>query len=202
MVDGSQFTVPWLYREEVILQPGTGERFFIETNGISSKADLYFNGVQLASKDSLKGAYRGQKFDVSANVTPGKNAILIRAYPTDYLADFALGFVDWNPYPSDNGTGVWREVTISQTGPVSLLNPRITTDYEGKPVSIVTTTINVYVSNNSPKSVQGTLVGTIKEVGGRVEIPVLATYALKSGESKTVTISKWTIAFAGLGGYV
>jgi exo-1,4-beta-D-glucosaminidase len=186
-VDGSQFTVPWLYREEINLKPGPDRRFFIETNGISSKADLYFNGVTLATKDSLKGAYGGQKIDVTSHVTPSKNAVLIRAYPTNYLADFALGFVDWNPYPADNGTGVWREVTVSLSGPVSLLKPRVSTDYVGKPSSLVTATINVVVSNESPNFVKGTIKGTIKEIDGSARFSISTSYSLKAGESQTIT---------------
>jgi len=34
----------------------------------------------------------------------------VKVYPTDYNRDFALGFVDWNPYPPDNGTGIWRDM--------------------------------------------------------------------------------------------
>ncbi|OBT39131.1 hypothetical protein VE00_09696 [Pseudogymnoascus sp. WSF 3629] len=188
MVDRSQFDVPWLYREELTFDPATNQRYFLETHGISSKADLYLNGKQLASKETLTGAYGGEKFDITQYLLKGKNAVLIRAYPTNYLKDFALGYVDWNPYPPDNGTGVWREVFVSQTGPVSLLKPRVVTDYKGKAVSSVTATIKVVVKNSGAKSVQGTLKGSITDPSGAT-IPVSASYTLNANESKTVTLT-------------
>ncbi|KFY33980.1 hypothetical protein V494_07161 [Pseudogymnoascus sp. VKM F-4513 (FW-928)] len=188
MVEHSQFDVPWLYREELTFDPATNQRYFLETHGISSKADLYVNGKQLASKETLTGAYGGEKFDITEHLLKGKNAILIRAYPTNYLKDFALGYVDWNPYPPDNGTGVWREVVVSQTGPVSLLKPRVVTDYTGKAASSVTATINVVVKNSGATSVEGKLEGSIDEPSG-AKIPVSASYTLNANESKTIKLT-------------
>lgn len=189
MVDQSLFTVPWLYREELVFNPQAGQRFFLETNGISSKADLYINGAQFASKDNLTGAYGGLKFDITQHLKPGDNVFLFRAYPTNYLADFALGFVDWNPYPPDNGTGIWREVTVSQTGSVSILQPRVFTDYNGNATSTVTATINIEIQNSGLKTVQGTLKAVIAELNGTIQVPVSASYTLKANETKTVTLT-------------
>lgn len=188
MVDHSQFDVPWLYREELTFNPAANQRYFLETHGISSKADLYLNGKQLASKETLTGAYGGEKFDITQHLLKGNNAVLIRAYPTNYLKDFALGYVDWNPYPPDNGTGVWREVVVSQTGPVSLLKPRVVTDYTGKAASSVTASIKIVVKNSGTKKVQGTLKGSVDEPCG-ASIPVSASYFLNANEAKTVTLT-------------
>ena len=189
MVDQSLFTVPWLFREELVFNPQIGQRYFLETNGISSKADLYVNGALFASKDNLTGAYGGLKFDITEHLKPGKNAFLFRAYPTDYLADFALGFVDWNPYPPDNGTGIWREVSVSQTGSVSILQPRVYTDYNGNATTTVTATINIDVQNNGLQAIQGTLKGIINELDGTIRLPISASYTLKANETKTVTLT-------------
>jgi exo-1,4-beta-D-glucosaminidase len=189
MIDQSLFNAPWLYREELTFTPQAGQRYFLETNGITSKADLYLNGQEIASKDTLVGAYGGLKFDITKYLKSGANAVLVRAYPTNYLADFALGFVDWNPYPPDNGTGIWREVTVSQTGAVSLLKPRVTTDYKGKATSSVTVTISIDTLNSGSTVVQGTLKGVIKELGGSLQVPVSASYSLKAGETKTITLT-------------
>ncbi|KAH8594009.1 exo-beta-D-glucosaminidase [Bisporella sp. PMI_857] len=183
------FSVPWLYREEIFLSPRPAQNLFLETNGISSKADVYVNGHLLASEKILKGAYGGRKLDITALVNDGKNAILIKTYPTNYLRDFALGFVDWNPYPPDNGTGVWREVAIARTGVVSLSKPRIVTDYKGEPHSgPVKITINIVVSNNKLASISGRVEGTIKKPNGGV-IPVSRGYNLSPRESKTISLT-------------
>jgi exo-1,4-beta-D-glucosaminidase len=189
MVNQSQFMVPWLYREELTFSPQAGQNYFLQTNGITSKADLYFNGALLASKSTLKGAYGGLTFNITEYVTQGKNAVLIRAYPTNYLADFALGFVDWNPYPPDNGTGVWREVTISQTGPVSMGKPRVLTDYTGGATDNVTVTIKVDAQNGGLGRFEGKFEGIVKEMNGENPVSFSLPYTLGSGESGTFTMT-------------
>jgi exo-1,4-beta-D-glucosaminidase len=188
-VDLTQFQVPWLYREEITFNPESGQHYFLETNGISSKADLYLNGNQIASKDTLNGAYGGQKFDITQYLVKGKNAVLIRAYPTDFNKDFGVSFLDWNPKAPDRGMGVWREVTVAQTGPVSLLKPRVITDYTGVATSSVTATINVVVKNSGAVKVRGTLRGSIGQVDGALKIPVSTRYSLEANETKTITLT-------------
>jgi exo-1,4-beta-D-glucosaminidase len=130
-VDGSQFQVPWFYRSTFALPTDNGSHFHLKTHGITSRADVYLNGQQIASKDVQAGAYSGLTYDVSP-VVKKDNVLLVKVYPTDYNRDFALGFVDWNPYPPDNGTGIWRDVEIKQTGPVSLSSPRVLATLDGR----------------------------------------------------------------------
>ena len=127
-VDWGRFLQPWLFRSEFSLHPSNGRHFFLKTNGVTSKADVYVNGKEIADKTTQTGAYGGHTYDITS-VADEKNALLIRAYPTDYMYDFAIGFVDWNPYPPDNGTGVWRDVEIRETGPVAMGPLYITTDF-------------------------------------------------------------------------
>jgi exo-1,4-beta-D-glucosaminidase len=96
-VDYSEFEVPWLYREELEMSPAQGQHYRLVTNGITSRADIFFNGRLIADNDTQVGAYGGRSYDITSHVMSGNNIILIRAYPTDYLRDFAMGFVDWNP---------------------------------------------------------------------------------------------------------
>ncbi|MBW0491479.1 hypothetical protein O181_031194 [Austropuccinia psidii MF-1] len=117
--DLKQFTVPWLYRQQFSLSSARGSHYFLKTNGISSRADIYFNGRQVATKKTQSGAYGGQVYDIT-EVVRSENAIVIQAYPANYKRDLVIGFGDWNPESPDNGTGVWRDVTIKQTGPVAL----------------------------------------------------------------------------------
>jgi exo-1,4-beta-D-glucosaminidase len=97
----------------------------LKTHGITSKADIYLNGILIATSDQQQGSYGGLQYDLTDHIQEGDNCILIRAFPTNYLHDFAMGFVDWNPYPADNGTGVWRNVELSQTGSISISIPYI-----------------------------------------------------------------------------
>lgn len=120
---------PWLYRQEFSLDPGHGKHYLLETNGITSKADIFLNGRQVANKDFQSGSYGGHTCDITPMASE-VNALLIRVYPTDYNHDLAQGFNDWNPAPPDNGSGVWRDVNVRQTGPVTLGPLSVTTQFE------------------------------------------------------------------------
>lgn len=99
-----QFTVPWVYRNEFALEPSEeGTHFLLQTNGITSRADIYFNGELIADKEFQSGSYSGHEYDITDLVSE-KNALLIQVYPTNYYTDLALGFIDWNPVPVKSPT--------------------------------------------------------------------------------------------------
>ncbi|KAF7194254.1 Exo-beta-D-glucosaminidase [Pseudocercospora fuligena] len=186
-VPSKPYAVPWLYRNEFTLKPDSAKHFFLQTNGITSKAEIWLNGRQVADKVVQAGAYGGKTYDVTKLVNES-NALVIKTFPTDYNKDFALGFVDWNPYPPDNGTGVWREVNIKQTGPVALQPPRIATDFTQPGVKSVKVTIKIDLQNLESKQVSGTMTGVIT-CPGKKSIQLSQPFSLASGEAKTVTLT-------------
>lgn len=93
-----QFTVPWVYRNEFTLEPEKGKHFLLQTNGITSRGDIYLNGELIADKDFQSGSYSGHEYEITEFVGE-ENAVLIQTYPTNYYTDLALGFIDWNPVP-------------------------------------------------------------------------------------------------------
>lgn len=161
-IDKAQFQVPWLYRSEFTIAAGavpgststannsSSTHYLLETNGITSRADIYLNGQQVADKVTQSGAYGGHVYDVTSaiskedgNGNASANAIVVRAYPTNYLQDFGLGFVDWNPYPPDNGTGVWRDITFRKTGAVAIEAFSVVTNGTNGTVTIRATVHNL-----------------------------------------------------------
>lgn len=157
---------PWLYQQEFALNPGHGRHYLLETNGITSKADMYLNGRQIANKDFQSGSYGGHTYDITPMASK-VNAVLIRVYPTDYNHDLAQGFNDWNPAPPDHGSGVWRDVYVKQTGPVTLEPLSVTTEFETDGTSANVTlrtlahnlenrTVEAFASANVFKSGTGT----------------------------------------------
>ncbi|PYH49860.1 putative glycosyl hydrolase [Aspergillus saccharolyticus JOP 1030-1] len=188
----SDFLSPWLYREEFGLQvPPRGDHIFLVTHGISSKADLYLNGAQVASSDYQQGSFGGHQYDVTAHVRSGKNALVVQAYPTDYHADFSQGFADWNPAPPDNGTGVWRDIELKQTGPTSLSPVRIVTDFKTAPNERATVWVITDVTNHNNVPFQGALQGIIEtdqDVGMQQRIPFSGNVRLKPNEHATVSL--------------
>lgn len=127
-VDIAQFRVAWFYRTEFEYKKDNGTYTQLITNGISSKADVFLNRQYLGG---TIGAYAGSEFDITSKLQSGRNVLLVKVYPTDYNRDFALGFVDWNPYPPDNGTGIWRDIQIRKSGQITLGKPRVQTTLKG-----------------------------------------------------------------------
>ncbi|KAA8629498.1 hypothetical protein SMACR_05835 [Sordaria macrospora] len=160
-VDSKQFEVPWLYRHEFGLDPEAGKYFHLITHGITSRADVYLNGKEVADKKTQAGGYGGHTYDIT-DLVGQKNALLIQAHPTSYYYDFALGWVDWNPWPADNGTGVWRDVEVKQTGSVALGPLRVVTQLgtplESSPANV---TLRSRARNLEKAAVTITVAGTI-----------------------------------------
>lgn len=114
----------FVYHNEFTLNPQKKRHFLLETHGITPAADIYLNGEQIATREFQSGSYGGHVYDItrtsSAFNADNLNGLLIEVFPTRYEDDLAVGFIDWNPHPLDKGTGIWRDITIKQTGPVSL----------------------------------------------------------------------------------
>jgi len=165
--DATPFRVPWLYRQEFTLDQEPGKHYLLQTNGITSKGDIFINGKQVASNLTQAGAYGGHEYDIS-NIVDKKNAIVVQVHPTDYNYDFALGFVDWNPYPPDNGTGVWRDIEVKQTGPVALEPLRVTTETNlPKDESTARVTLKSTARNLEDHEVTITVTGSVSLESGR-----------------------------------
>ncbi|KAI0890665.1 glycoside hydrolase family 2 protein [Annulohypoxylon maeteangense] len=167
--NSSQFKVPWIYRKEFALTPEPGQHYHLQTHGISSSADIYINGQEVVARKSQAGAYVGNIFDITDKVKEA-NAVAIQVHPTDYNYDFALGFVDWNPYPPDNGTGVWRDVEVKQTGPIALGPLRVATQ-ANLPIghSSALVTLKATVTNLEDREYTVLIAGSISLEGGASE---------------------------------
>ncbi|EJP67390.1 Glycoside hydrolase, catalytic core [Beauveria bassiana ARSEF 2860] len=198
--NGTRFAVPWVYRSEFAL-PGAADRrrrpprrqhFLLETNGISSKADLYLNGRQVADAAFQAGAYAGHIYDVTELVAAKEeeaNALLVRVHPTQYLYDFAVGFVDWNPYPPDNGTGIWRDITVKQTGPVAMMGPLSIAVDAPLPIGErdATVTVRVRATNlENTTSVEMAARAVVSDPSGAVVGTQNRSVVLAAGESRYV----------------
>ena len=172
-VDAAQFSVPWVYRAEFDLEEkkeetgSYGRHLFLVTHGITSRADIYLNGHQIADKSQQAGAYAGYRYDITdiaaASAGATKNALAIRVHPTSYYYDFALGWVDWNPWPADNGTGVWRAVEVKQTGAVVLEPLRVVTNLSSQ---LATVSLRARARNLEKTAVTVTAAGLVAPAAG------------------------------------
>ncbi|KAJ6115435.1 hypothetical protein N7486_001213 [Penicillium sp. IBT 16267x] len=189
LADQPIFKEPWIYREEFSVHPSNDQYFTLVTHGITSKADIYVNGAQIATSEQQQGSYGGHQYDMTNHLRSGWNCLLILAYPTNYLRDFAIGFLDWNPYPADNGTGIWREVEVVQTGAVSMSPLRVITNFtkvgSNENLNI---TLKTELSNHAPHTIQVRMNGTIMGPIHADDAAIGGLFELQPGEERTVSI--------------
>jgi len=72
---------------------------------------------------------------------------------------------DWIPAIRDRDTGLWRKVWLSDSGPVTIENTRVTTDLKVPELSSADITIKSTLRNQSTQAQEGDLEGTIGEIG-------------------------------------
>lgn len=177
------FEHSWWFRKEFDLQRKKPLKHVrLGFDGINYKANIWLNGRQLATSDSIFGAFRLFSLDVTKILKRGKNILAVEVFPPK-PGDFTIGFVDWNPRPPDQNMGLWRPVRLHLSGSISINNPLITSDINLETLTEAALTITVDLVNHSDQTVSGTLKGELEEIEFSQEL------LLKPNESKTVQFS-------------
>jgi exo-1,4-beta-D-glucosaminidase len=94
-----------------------------------------------------------------------------------------MTYVDWNPLPTDKNMGIWRDVYLTTSGPVTLRHPQVVTKLDLPSTDRAHLTVNVELHNLSNKAVSGTLHSAIKQL--HFSKPV----QLAAGEARTVSLT-------------
>ncbi|RPJ55236.1 MAG: glycosyl hydrolase family 2, partial [Acidobacteria bacterium] len=165
MPEDSPFKPSWWYRTEFSLPAGTrGQTPWLHFDGINFRANVWLNGRRLADSRQVAGAWRTYQFDVSEVAKPGeKNVLAVEVFaPTPQ--DLAVTFVDWNPTPPDKMMGLFRDVYLTTTGPVSVRYPQVITRLNPPALDEATLKVNVELRNASDQAVKGTAKGTIEKI--------------------------------------
>ena len=180
MPAGSPFRCSWWYRTEFTLPVDQEARTeWLHFLGINYRANIWINGTLVAGKSKVAGTYRSYEFDVTKLLRGGQaNAIAVEVTAPG-KDDLGITWVDWNPTPPDKNMGIWREVFLTRSGPVSLRNPfvesRLDAGYQTAALTIAADLRNV-----SKRAVNGILRAEIEDI--RISQPV----ALAPGESRTI----------------
>ncbi len=162
-VDVRPFQKSWFYQTRFSL-PDLNEfpRTILRFNGLNYRANIWLNGHKIADQDTIFGAYRIFKFNVSNLVKEKNNVLRVQVFPPK-AGDFTIGFVDWNPQPPDRNMGLWRPVEILRSRAVHLENPFVKSELDSS-FKQAKLSIQVTVQNLAEHEVSGTLVGRIGEI--------------------------------------
>jgi exo-1,4-beta-D-glucosaminidase len=165
MPPGSPFRQSWWYRTEFHLPAEyKGKTIWLRFDGINYRANVWMNGVQIASSDQLAGTWRLFRFDVTAAAKPGvANALAIEVFPPQ-PRDLAITLVDWAPMPPDKEMGIWRDVHLSATGPVSLRYPAVLTKLNLPSTDEAKITVRAELTNAEDRPVEAVVKGKIEDL--------------------------------------
>ncbi|MFF7989028.1 exo-beta-D-glucosaminidase [Kitasatospora xanthocidica] len=176
------FTVPWWYRSDFTVND-TSARSYLDVTGVVSAADVYVNGVRVATADQIAGMYTSHELDITAQVHQGINSVAFLIQPNDPKKNFTSGWIDWNPYPPDNNMGMVRDISIRRAGAVVLSDAHVLTSVDTPSLGSARLTVKAQARNDSAGTVTTTVSGTIGDITFSRDL------TLGPGESRTVTFS-------------
>ena len=149
-MDRAPYEVPWWYRKEFEIDEKSDSDYYqITFDGINFRANIWINGIQIARSDSVQGSYGVWNFDISDVVEGGRNVLAVEIIPPVFGKDIHKGFVDWNPTPADRLMGIWREVHLSHTGPVSMRHSNVVSKVNKETLDEAEVTISTELTNHS-----------------------------------------------------
>lgn len=172
-----------------------GKHIWLNFDGINYSSAIWVNGAQVGT---TRGAFIRGKFDISANVKPGKEAVLAvlvapqphPGEPHEHTLRNGLGLNggitaidgptflstigwDWLPAIRDRDTGIWQKVYLSATGSVLVKDPLVTTDLPLPRIDSSDVGVQATVENVTDQPQKGVLKGSIEGIAFEqaVEIP-------------------------------
>jgi exo-1,4-beta-D-glucosaminidase len=159
-VPAEPFAVSWWYRKEFTVPISRGAAVTrLEFDGINYRANIWLNGKRVADASTVFGAYRRFSVDVTADVkSTEKNVLAVEVIPPK-KGEPTVGWVDWNPAPPDNAMGLFREVRVRTTGPVSIENPFVRTKLDLPGYKEARLTVSAELVNHGDRDITGALEG-------------------------------------------
>jgi hypothetical protein len=163
-----------------------GKHIWLNFEGINYSAEIWVNGTEAGT---LRGAFLRGRYDISSKVKPGGRAaiaVLVTPQPHPGLSHehtlrdgvgknggmtamdgptflCTIGW-DWLPAMRDRDTGIWREASLSASGPVLLEDPLVTTDLPLPRTDSADIAVQATLENITDQPQQTGLIGKIGAV--------------------------------------
>jgi hypothetical protein len=209
-ISDSFFYADFWYRDEFVAPTlAAGRHAWLHFRGINWKADVYLNGELLGHID---GGFTRGEFDVTKVLKPGaKNAIAVRirknatpgsvkektwespdpnggALGADNPTYHATAGWDWIPSVRGRDIGIWSDIYLDTSGPVTIENPFVSATLPLPDTSRADVTVQATLRNSGSAAVSGVLRGRFGEMV--FETPV----TIEAGAAKTVKLDPATTA--------
>ncbi|HJP80146.1 MAG TPA: beta-mannosidase [Pseudonocardiaceae bacterium] len=183
-----QFMKPWWFRTNFAPNLRSGQAASLIINGIVGQADVWVNGHEVATQDTVTGDFTKFTFDVTKLLQPGNNSLALEVYPNDVNTMFTLGDEDWEEVPPDNNTGIQFPVQLqvgnALTDGNAHVNQANAADLSSSALTVVTD-----VTNNTGTSQTGNVTAAILPPAGGYPIVLNQSVTVAPHVTKTVTFT-------------
>ena len=176
----------WWYRGQFDAPAASaGQRVWLRFEGISYKAQIWLNGVEL--DPDAEGTMVEHEYDVTDLVNPGAaNAVAVLVTPPQHRCkDLSFCTVDWNPEAPDMNAGLWGATLVEVTGPVQLRDPYVRTVLPLPKTNSADLTVYVDAVNGTNQPVTTTVDLTLARPG-KTPITVAQSVTLDPNEHREV----------------
>src|SRR6266480_3623581 len=184
MPEDSPFRVTWWYRTQLRIPASYhGQNIWLHFDGINFRANVWLNGRQIATSDQIAGTFRTHELNITDVVKAGAlNTLAIEVFPPQ-PDDLGWTWVDWNPMPPDKNMGIFRDVYLTSSGPVTLRYPQVVSHLDQPSLANAHLTVNTEAHNATDVEVAGTL--SVRLLGIRLTQKV----TLAPQETKSVSFT-------------
>lgn len=207
---GRDFYTYWFRTEFTVPAEFAGKQIWLQFEGVNQKAEIWLNGKRLGELAGMfqRGVFNATalaKFE-------GPNALAVLVHPIEITGGFKqktkvvraagenknggdgeigrnttmLMTVGWDftftDGIRDRNTGIWKDVKLFATGPVTLRHPHVKSELPIPALAPARETIRVDLVNASDEAQSGVLTAEVAEASIKVAKPV----SLKPGETLTV----------------
>ena len=201
-ISDSFFYADFWYRNEFVAPAlASGRHAWLHFRGINWKADVYLNGELVGHVD---GGFMRGLFDVTKTLKPGaRNAIAVRihknatpgsvkektwespdpnggAIGADDPTYHATAGWDWIPSVRGRDIGIWSDIYLDSSGPVTIDKPFVSTTLPLPDTGSADANFEVTLYNHGVTAVSGTLRGRFGDAA--FETPV----TVEAGEQRIV----------------
>lgn len=189
-IQGERFDKPWWFRKEFTLpESEKGRNVDLKLQGLNYRANIWFNGVQIANDKEVVGVFRIYHFDVTDLIDyNGANVLAIELTrpfdPNKKDGDLAIDYADWIPYPADFNGGIVNDVVLTTFDDVVIRYPLVSTRFDLPSLDVAHLTIDAEVANYSDEEQSVDIVG---KINGNIEVH--KEIVLKPNEKRFVTFT-------------
>lgn len=157
--DETSYHRPYTYQKQFDADPGwAGREVALVFDGAMADARVYLNGTEIAAH---KDGYTPFSARLTGRLKPGANLITVTVDGSENPAIPPFGgAIDYLTY-----AGIYREVNLRITSPVSIGNPKIETPDVLAPLKTIVITTDIV---NVERPLAGTLRAQIKDAAGKV----------------------------------